>query len=1632
MPRTARPTSGSAAFGLTLGLLVLAPALATAAGTFYVDGSSPNCSPNGPGTEANPYCTISAAVAARGGPGTTIYVKPGTYREQVSVTASGTVASPFVIQALGGRVVVDGANDYSGASRWTQDNGNLWVTTNVAIRPFQVFVDGVRYVASNSKAPGTFKYDSGKKKLFLNVGGGNPGLHQVLADARASGFIATGRSYVQIRGFSVAHTQDRGIMLQGNSQNVTLDRDSVTFSFSYGIHLDGGSAHRVSSCLVSDNGDHGIALTSGTTGAVIEDNECFRNIYPPTRQANGIYVEGSSSNRFERNRLHDNQDTGFQIQSGSNNNLFLQNLSWKNGDHGFDNLIATGNIHIGGVAWSNTRNGFSVEGGATGTQIIDCISVDNGLTTGETDLLVDAASTAGFVSDYNMFWNSTAVAPIRYSGTSYATVAAFAAATGKDTHSFGEDPLFTSPATGDFHLRAGSRAIDSGNSGVANWPPFDAEGRVRVDDPATPNTGVGTIAYADRGALEYAVVGIPPVAVLDVTPASGGAPLFVTADGSGSSDPDASIATYRFDFGDGTIVGPQPGPIATHTYPSVGTFNVRLTVSSSDGGVASTLRTVTVSTAQPPNGVIDTPASNVTITQGQSVSFTGTATDPDNQTPFTYLWDFGGGAPNQTVQDPGAVVFNTVGTFTVSFRVTDAAGLQDATPATRTVTVNAPPQPPNGVIDTPVGNVTITQGQSVSFTGTATDPDNQTPFTYLWDFGGGAPNQTVQDPGAVVFNTVGVFTVSFRVTDAAGLQDPTPATRTVTVNAPPQPPNGVIDTPVGNVTITQGQSVSFTGTGTDPDNQTPFTYLWDFGGGAANQTVEDPGAVVFNTVGTFTVSFRVTDAAGLQDPTPATRTVTVNAPPQPPNSVIDTPVGNVTITQGQSVSFTGTGTDPDNQTPFTYLWDFGGGAANQTIEDPGAVVFNTVGTFTVSFRVTDAAGLPDPTPATRTVTVNAPPQPPNGVIDTPASNITITQGQSVSFTGTATDPDNQTPFTYLWDFGGGATNQTVEDPGSVVFSTAGTFTVTFRVTDAAGLPDPTPATRTVTVNPSVSQPPNGVIDTPVSNVTITQGQSVSFTGTATDPDNQTPFTYLWDFGGGAPNQTVQDPGAVVFNTVGVFTVSFRVTDAAGLQDPTPATRTVTVNAPPQPPNGVIDTPVSNVAIIQGQSVSFTGTPTDPDNQTPFTYLWDFGGGAANQTVEDPGAVTFSTVGTFTVSFRVTDAAGLQDPTPATRTVTVTPPPQAPNGVIDTPAGNVTIVQGQSVTFTGTATDPDNQTPFTFLWDFGGGAANQTVEDPGAVVFNTIGTFTVSFRVTDAAALVDLTPDTRTVTVTGTGFGTSDQIHWTFTGQTSVTFDWRGTASSVRYGATAAYGQNAGGFAPTPMPWSSAGPFWEARITGLQENTVYHYSIGGGPDHTFHTPPPRGTTGFTVYAEGDIGDSTHYFRVVPVQTLIAQAAPAFVLALGDLTYGNANGIDAVDKHFNDVQKWSLDAAYMPAWGNHEWDDARQRRHANYKGRFDFPNPATSPGVPPESGGGEDWYWFDYGNVRFIAYPEPYTGAWNDWRIKVTPLMDAAQADPQIKWIVTAATGPRTPRATIRARPGSGRSSTISAPRTASTC
>jgi len=111
--------------------------------------------------------------------------------------------------------------------------------------------------------------------------------------------------------------------------------------------------------------------------------------------------------------------------------------------------------------------------------------------------------------------------------------------------------------------------------------------------------------------------------------------------------------------------------------------------------------------------------------------------------------------------------------------------------------------------------------------------------------------------------------------------------------------------------------------------------------------------------------------------------------------------------------------------------------------------------------------------------------PPSGSIASPASDVTIPAGGSVSF-GSST-----TASQYSWIFPGGTpTTSTAQSPGSVTFSTPGTYVTSLTVIDANGNSDPSPETRTITVAPTT---PDFSITTSPPSSSVTPGQSTTFT-----------------------------------------------------------------------------------------------------------------------------------------------------------------------------------------------------------------------------------------------------------------------------------------------------------------------------------------------------------------------------------------------------------------------------------------------------------------------------------------------------------------------------------------------------------
>ena len=92
----------------------------------------------------------------------------------------------------------------------------------------------------------------------------------------------------------------------------------------------------------------------------------------------------------------------------------------------------------------------------------------------------------------------------------------------------------------------------------------------------------------------------------------------------------------------------------------------------------------------------------------------------------------------------------------------------------------------------------------------------------------------------------------------------------------------------------------------------------------------------------------------------------------------------------------------------------------------------------------------------------------------------------------------------------------------------------------------------------------------------------------------------------------------------------------------------------QPPEGTITSPTGDVTIQAGESVNFAGSATDPDGSIA-TYSWIFPtGNPPASSAQSPGLVKFSEVGTHVVSMTALDGFGVNDPSPPTRTIIVSP------------------------------------------------------------------------------------------------------------------------------------------------------------------------------------------------------------------------------------------------------------------------------------------------------------------------------------------------------------------------------------------
>ena len=182
---------------------------------------------------------------------------------------------------------------------------------------------------------------------------------------------------------------------------------------------------------------------------------------------------------------------------------------------------------------------------------------------------------------------------------------------------------------------------------------------------------------------------IPPTAVASGN-ADAVAPFLVNFSSAGSNDPDGSIVSFSWDFGDGnssSLANPS------HTYAAGGNYTVSLMVTDNAGAPASTsiqVQSIDPTVNQPPTAVAGgTPTSGLAPL---GVNFTSAGSqDPDGSI-ASYSWDFGDGV-GTAIQPNPSYTYNSPGNYTAMLTVTDNNG----DPGSDTVIINVQDPTTNGV-----------------------------------------------------------------------------------------------------------------------------------------------------------------------------------------------------------------------------------------------------------------------------------------------------------------------------------------------------------------------------------------------------------------------------------------------------------------------------------------------------------------------------------------------------------------------------------------------------------------------------------------------------------------------------------------------------------------------------------------------------------------------------------------------------------------------------------------------------------------------------------------------------------------------------------------------------------------------
>lgn len=375
--------------------------------------------------------------------------------------------------------------------------------------------------------------------------------------------------------------------------------------------------------------------------------------------------------------------------------------------------------------------------------------------------------------------------------------------------------------------------------------------------------------------------------------------------------------------------------------------------------------------------------------------------------------------------------------------------------------------------------------------------------------------------------------------------------------------------------------------------------------------------------------------------------------------------------------------------PTSWSWDFGNGNTS-VLQNPTAS-YITPGTYTIRLTATNANGSNTMT-RTQYITVYEPP-----TVDFSVNNQSGCFPLRVQFTDLSTAGSGNTNVSWNWDFGNGTTS-TLQNP-QTTYTSAGSFTVTLRVTNDKGCIKTVSRPNFITVTNGVKAAFNNTQPT-----VCRAPATINFTNTSSGPPV---LSYLWNFGDGNFSALANPVHTYISN--GSYIVTLVTSSTSGCVD--------TFRSNPIIIGGFTTSFTAPVSVCINEVVNFSNTSTP----APVSSNWTFGDGGTASTINATHA--YSATGGYNVWLYNTYSTCIDS---ILQSIIVNPRPAADfTAPITTRCEPPFIVNFQDLS-TGGAT--------SWQWDFGDGNTS-TLQNPSHT-YTSYGSFNVTLIATNGFGCTD--------------------------------------------------------------------------------------------------------------------------------------------------------------------------------------------------------------------------------------------------------------------------------------------------------